>query len=272
MDRESLFFQTYPQLHGLEAVFARHVRHAVSRHAHSRFCAVFVEHGVRRMHVAGQVHDVRAGHGIVVRPQAVHACDSLDGSECSYTTYCLGDEVLLSLAHGLGLDFRAVSATASGLVDTRGFTAAMQLKECLWDEARGEQAQDWLTTLGAELFNGGVENPPPEKEAFSRMVGQVKECMELRYAEPLGLSDLAELAGCEPQSLCRLFARHVGLPPHAYLNQVRVNASRIVLAEGGSLVQAAYSSGFVDQSHFCKVFKRLVGMTPGQYQKGLRGD
>ena len=224
------------------------------------------------MHVAGQEHDVRAGQGLVVRPRAVHACDSLDGGAYSYTMYCLGDDVLHSLARGLGREFRVVAATATGLVGNRGFSAAMQLKECLWDDAGAMEAQEWLLVLGAELFNAADGTPPPAAEDFSRMVGLAKECIDHRYAEPLGLDDLAEQAGCSPQSLCRAFSRHVGLPPHAYLNQVRVNASRIVLAEGGSLAQAAYSSGFADQSHCSKVFKRLVGMTPGQYQRGLRGE
>jgi AraC-like DNA-binding protein len=63
----------------------------------------------------------------------------------------------------------------------------------------------------------------------------------------------------------RTFRRDVGLSPHAYLTQIRVEAAKKLLSEGASIVDVASDIGFTDQSHFTRHFKRITGVTPGQY-------
>ena len=68
----------------------------------------------------------------------------------------------------------------------------------------------------------------------------------------------------------RVFHDEVGLPPHAYLTQVRVNRARRLLSQGWPITEVAFEVGFVDQSHLNKRFKRITGMTPGQYRKNVQ--
>jgi AraC-like DNA-binding protein len=57
----------------------------------------------------------------------------------------------------------------------------------------------------------------------------------------------------------------IGLPPHAYLTQIRANRARAMLLRGVTPAAAAYRCGFCDQSHLTRIFKRLFGVTPGAY-------
>ena len=66
--------------------------------------------------------------------------------------------------------------------------------------------------------------------------------------------------------LAHIFEKEVGLPPHAYLDSVRIKKSKQLLASGGSIANAAFAVGYADQSHFTHRFERLLGTTPGQYQ------
>jgi AraC-like DNA-binding protein len=61
----------------------------------------------------------------------------------------------------------------------------------------------------------------------------------------------------------------VGLTPHAYLNHVRVSQAKKMLASGAPAVQVAQRCGFCDQSHFVRLFKQHLGLTPGRYQQAL---
>jgi len=65
----------------------------------------------------------------------------------------------------------------------------------------------------------------------------------------------------------RAFKRHYGMPPHAYQLRVRVGLAQRSLRAGGQPAQVAAEYGFVDQSHLTRHFKRLVGVTPAQYQR-----
>lgn len=96
-------------------------------------------------------------------------------------------------------------------------------------------------------------------------VKRIRQFLDEHYAEHVSLLDLARLTRLSPYHLHRSFCRKVGLPPHAYQVQVRVSRARSFLRRGRSISDAAFSAGFVDQSHFSRHFKRLTGVTPGQY-------
>ncbi len=68
--------------------------------------------------------------------------------------------------------------------------------------------------------------------------------------------------------LVRTFHQHVGIPPHEYMVQLRLERARSMLATGAPAAEAAHHAGFADQSHLHRHFKRVIGVTPGKYRKG----
>ncbi len=86
------------------------------------------------------------------------------------------------------------------------------------------------------------------------------------YAENVTLAELADLAHVSPYHLHRLFCQEVGIAPHRYQTQVRVDRAKTLLAQGLPISQVAVETGFADQSHLTRHFKRLVHVTPGRYR------
>lgn len=84
-------------------------------------------------------------------------------------------------------------------------------------------------------------------------------------SENPSLQQLCQLTNLSPYYLTRIFSSTVGIPPHAYLNQLRIVHAKRLLAENWKIAEVAQETGFTDQSHFTKTFKTLVGVTPGQY-------
>jgi AraC-like DNA-binding protein len=101
-------------------------------------------------------------------------------------------------------------------------------------------------------------------------IRRVKDLIRDRHDESLSLDMLAEAAGISKFHLVRVFKRETGMPPHAFLNLVRVHRARALLAAGQSSAAVAVAVGFVDQSHLNRHFLRHVGITPGRYQRALR--
>ena len=73
------------------------------------------------------------------------------------------------------------------------------------------------------------------------------------------------VAGFSPYHLARLFHDETGLPPHTYLTQLRINRAKQRLQAGDPIADVAAATGFSDQSHLTRRFKRIVGVTPGQF-------
>jgi len=85
------------------------------------------------------------------------------------------------------------------------------------------------------------------------------------------LEQMAAVAHLSPYHFARQFKAASGLPPHQYVIMRRVERAKQLLQGGDfSLAQVAAQVGFSDQSQFSHHFKRLVGVTPGQFQKPAR--
>jgi AraC-like DNA-binding protein len=100
------------------------------------------------------------------------------------------------------------------------------------------------------------------------LVRSIQEYLEAHFQEDPSLSDLSELTGVGRFALLRQFRREVGLPPHAYLTQVRLREARRQLLAGSAPALVAADVGFVDQSHLIKRFRSAFGITPNQYVIG----
>jgi transcriptional regulator GlxA family with amidase domain len=77
-----------------------------------------------------------------------------------------------------------------------------------------------------------------------------------------------------PFRLFRAFARAMGMTPHEYQRQARVRyAMALIRASargGGALSDIAVASGFADQAHLTRTFRRMLGVTPGAYKTATR--
>jgi AraC-like DNA-binding protein len=94
---------------------------------------------------------------------------------------------------------------------------------------------------------------------------RAREYLESSFSEDISLSDLAAVVGLSPFYLARTFERQIGVPPHTYLEGVRIRKARELLDQGAKLADAAIAVGYSDQSHLTRRFKRFLGITPGQY-------
>jgi len=102
-----------------------------------------------------------------------------------------------------------------------------------------------------------------------RAVSDALTFIHANYARDLTLIEIAQAAHLSPYHLARLFKQSLGVSPHQYLIQLRVNSARWLLSAGSgerSLAQVATAVGFSDQSHLTRHFKRLTGVTPRQFR------
>jgi AraC family transcriptional regulator len=99
-------------------------------------------------------------------------------------------------------------------------------------------------------------------------LNRVLDFMRHNYARETRLRELAELAGMSPHYFCELFKKSTGLSPHQYSIRCRIDQAKIYLRNRQFTIgQVAKATGFVDQSHFSKVFSRIVGVTPMQFRR-----
>ncbi|GAB4228127.1 MAG: AraC family transcriptional regulator [Stanieria sp.] len=97
---------------------------------------------------------------------------------------------------------------------------------------------------------------------------QVKDYINQHLNREIKLIELAAIAQISPYHFLRLFKQSIGLTPHQYILQRRIEKAKYLLQHTQlSIAEVAASVGFCDQSHFTRYFKRIVGITPKQLIK-----
>ncbi len=127
-----------------------------------------------------------------------------------------------------------------------------------------ELALELMATLSERLEYRGTGAAP-------KWLQRVREAMHDAPASPHTLTGLAADAGVHPVHLARAFRHHYGRPLGRYLRRIRVGLAADRLAwSDESAARLAGPSGFCDQSHLNRVFRRETGWTPGHYRRAVR--
>ncbi|NOK58552.1 MAG: L-rhamnose operon transcriptional activator RhaR [Chloroflexi bacterium AL-W] len=128
-----------------------------------------------------------------------------------------------------------------------------------------------LETL-AQFIRRHADDPPPEHWVGQEpsAVKELKCYIEAHYSEEITLNHLSQLTQLSRYHFIRVFREAVGIPPHAYLRQVRIRHAKAMLAAGQPIADVALATGFTDQSHLTRCFKQLWGFTPGQYRNNVQ--
>lgn len=112
-----------------------------------------------------------------------------------------------------------------------------------------------------------IATPKEQLVRFQRLAPAIRS-LEERFRERVPLSELAESCGLSSTHVHRLFQRLLRMSPTEYLLALRLQEARRLLATTDEpLSEIALSTGFFDQSHFTKRFRKMTGMTPTQFRK-----
>jgi AraC family transcriptional regulator len=139
----------------------------------------------------------------------------------------------------------------------------------LYREFRKPDAASPLVIEGVVLeMLGGLLRTPPPSDAAPAWVARTREILEADPAREVSLAAIAAEVGVAPVRLARAFRRVYGQSLGDYLRSRRIREACARLEDPGvALADLAVALGFVDQSHFTRVFRRRVGTTPGAWRR-----
>lgn len=109
-----------------------------------------------------------------------------------------------------------------------------------------------------------------QPEAPPAWLASVTDYINACFDQPLDLTAVSAAAGRHPAHVCRTFHAAFGCSITDYVMFVRMqHACGLLRASAASLVSVALQTGFYDQAHFTRIFRRIVGITPGAYRSSF---
>ncbi|WP_079228260.1 AraC family transcriptional regulator [Pseudomonas putida] len=259
-----------PALPWVESRRACHSRACYKAHSHPTFSIGAVDAGSSCFTGAGEGHErLTPGTLVMVPAQRVHACNPEPGQAWSYQMLHVEAGWLAQLRLESGLEAARPGAPARISREPGLYREFCELNDLLFSAASaGEKEAALVAFLGDHDFSAQPASlAAPAPALAGPTLRRLIEHIEAQDLAQLSLERLAGQAGLGRYQLIRAFRVATGLTPHAFLLNARVNRGRLLLRDGLALAEVAYQLGFADQSHFQRVFKAHVGVTPGHYRQ-----
>jgi len=132
----------------------------------------------------------------------------------------------------------------------------------------GDLAAAWSGLLWASV----QEKPVAPDGEHEQMVLAAKTYMESHFTQEITGEQLSKLTGIVPSYLSKLFREAVGQSPVEYVTSLRIQQAKKLLESDSPVMvkDVAQAVGYTDQAYFSRVFKRLVGTWPSEYQASQR--
>lgn len=248
----------------LDMLTARFVRHTFAPHAHEEFAIGACTDGLEVIGLRGGRHHAGPGSVVVIEPGEVHTGGAAGPSGFAYRV--LYPQWTMLSDRGFP-HFRQPVLHDPELA---GEIQRMHADLSRWHDPL--EAESRLSLVLAKLVNRyatGVREPRPLRPG-DRIVRATMDVLADRMVDPPSLLQIATDLGMSRFQVVRAFRDTVGMPPYAWLAQYRVNRARDLLAAGHRPAQAAAQTGFADQAHMTRWFRRVMGITPGAYRNSVQ--
>ena len=114
-------------------------------------------------------------------------------------------------------------------------------------------------------------NLKPTSIGIPKWLERARQFLQAHFCDSFTVDELARAVGSHPAHLARSFRRHYGCTIGEYTRRLRIDfACRQLSASDAALADIASASGFYDQGHFSRTFKRLTGTTPAKFRELTR--
>ncbi len=236
-------------------------------HFHEHYVIGFVENGERCLTCRNRDYMIGRGTVLLFHPGENHACVQTDDGTLDYRGLNIGREVMLDLAEEVTGKRELPGFSENVIKDAEVIGCLRPLHEMVMNGSSDFGKEEYLLLLLSCLIqNYG--------QPFAQCIPECREeiekaCrwMERRFAERVCLDQICCETGLGKSTLLRAFTKSKGITPYRYLETVRINEAKKLLAKGTSPLDAAIRTGFSDQSHFTNYFTSFIGLTPGVYRE-----
>ncbi len=267
--REQAKFWRAEDFDNLELLHATYITHTFDKHYHDEYVVAVVTRSAYKFFCEG--HTCTAGQDqiILINPGDIHSGYAIHDHGWTYRALYPNITTMRQIAYEVTGTHWDLPYFPNPVVDDRYAAGLLVTLHRVLEHSTTQLERDihLHTALGA-LIARQAQNRPGKLVRLAderASVRRVRHYLETHYMDNPSLDDLAQVAGLSPYHLVRVFRAETGLPPHTYLTQVRIRRAKTHLQAGEPIAAVAAATGFSDQSHLTRRFKRIVGVTPGQF-------
>lgn len=149
---------------------------------------------------------------------------------------------------------------------------SLGVKEYLLKPVNVKELKETLERINRSL-NRKNKREAEEIKEFSPLVNAIISDIEENFAQKISLDNYSEKFNMTPEYISNVFSKEVGITFSNYLTQVRIEKAKELLKEGKhKIYEIACMVGYNDSQYFCRVFKKITGLSTSEYIIRSRGE
>ncbi|WP_422375721.1 AraC family transcriptional regulator [Roseibium sp.] len=251
---------------GIERIEARFQGNGFSPHRHDTYAIGLTMAGVQTFSYRGEKRASMPGQVIVIHPDEEHDGGAGTREGLRYRMLYVAPERIAETLSAAG--YAELPYVPAPVVSDLRFRRDLADALSDIDQQLGNLKRECLI---ADLANC-LTRHSDRGERSSRMLDwpSLKSCAEFlreNCSDMIRIEALEGLTDMDRFTLSRQFRKVHGTSPHRFLVMRRLDRAKAKLVEGAALAEVAIDSGFADQSHMTRHFKKAYGMTPGQWRQ-----
>jgi AraC-like DNA-binding protein len=259
-------------LEGLELLSCPDVNYLFPPHFHEAYCIWLNSSGGEHYRHRGHSSILQPDNFGIIAPGEVHENYACANDQRNLLTFYLSSDQLQTVAAQIkDRDTDHTEFRTGFYLDNESQRKLINLHQLLRNPSDLMERETAFLELLFQLINRHAVNHANNNRfgRDSKRINRLIELFHAHYDQDLSLTEFATEFDCTPYHLIRFFKRSVGLSPHAYLIQLRLEKAKQLITSGSNIVDAALDTGFTDQSHLTRHFKSKFGVTPGAYRRQI---
>lgn len=248
---------------GIERFEARFHGRAYAPHRHDTYALGVTIGGVQAFRYRGVERLSTPGHVIILHPDELHDGAAGTNAELRYRMLYLSPALIQQAS---GDEHAALPFVREPVVDDPTLRAV--LADALRDFDGGLEAlarDDLVVRLAARLDGLAGKPQRPVRPRAWQAVERARDFLQENVRRPVRSEELEAVSGLDRFACARHFRACFGTSPHRFHMMRRLERSRAMIAAGEALAEIAVATGFADQAHFTRAFKRCYGVAPGRW-------
>ncbi|WP_374441758.1 AraC family transcriptional regulator [Stella sp.] len=252
-----------PGTPGIERLAVRLVGRAYAPHRHDTYAVGWTVAGIQSFRYRGEARVCLPGQYHVLHPDELHDGRPGTAEGFAYRIAYIDPALIQAALGGRPLPF-----VPGGVLDGR----TARLPADLWRLDRplaGLAGVEAVAAVADMLVAAAGDPAPPPRPLPLAALDRVRRALADDPARPFSAAELERIAGLDRWTLARRFREAYGTSPSRFRTMRQLDRARAAIRSGLPLAEAAAASGFADQSHLTRQFKRAYGMTPGMWAGAL---
>lgn len=255
-----------------EVIYSNKILASVNKHHHCMFSVAAVKTGEVLVELNNNEPLTLKKDGLVVfNPQQVHRSIFKDNFTNGFYELYLNRSWCTSIQNkifGQNLDY--IDIDTNFLESAELYGRFVTMMDAILKDKKGLNFEKVLESFAYELFENhcDINYLNKKSEPYYNILNTARQYIMRNIDRDITLDMLSKYLGFSKSYIIKIFKDSYGQTPYAYILNIKINKAKNLISteKNPNIGEIAYATGFYDQSHFTKSFKKIYGVSPNFYK------